>query len=161
MDRLIFKRLAGCGLGVIVMAAGCRSTPSPVPPGRQFSNEPGPAASFGSEPHPATSPNYGTVGGAPGSATPGLYGPAPTMPAGPAAASSPYGSAPMTAPYATAPSVGPDGGIPAASMPNYGTVPGMPAAGAGAPASAMDAAAGAAPAIPETLSGYPPMSNPQ
>jgi hypothetical protein len=181
MDRLTCRRLARCGLGVIVMATGCRSTPSPVPPGRQFSNETAPAASFGSEPHPATGPSYGTA--APGTAVPGTtapamespatgqYGPAPTMnppsdpaptmPSGPLTVPSPYGSAPSPASYGTMPSPGPGGGVPTAGMPSYGPAPSVFPAGSGAPAPAMDPAPGTAPAIPEDLPGIPAMGNPQ
>src|SRR5438093_8579087 len=141
MDRLIRGRLASCGLGLIVATAGCRSTTSPVPPGRQFTTEGASAAGFGAEPHPATGP--GAPLASPGSAAPmsGPYGPAPTVPYGPAPTTSSYGPAPMTLP----PSVSGPADPAAIGTAGYGPAP---SAAAGAPALQMNPTPGTAPTIP-------------
>ncbi len=53
MDR-VSRTLALSGLGLLLTAAGCRSTRSEVPPGRPYSNDgrQRPAIGFSNDPHP-------------------------------------------------------------------------------------------------------------
>lgn len=70
MDRLT-RTLAGCGLGLLMIAPGCKSVPE-VPPGRKFGTPPSapigaelPGVDFGNDPRPNRSPGFPE--GAPGS----------------------------------------------------------------------------------------------
>lgn len=70
MDRLS-RRLAACGLGLLTLAAGCKSVPE-VPPGRRIGTPPAapvgaslPGVDFGSDPRPNQA--QGFMDGAPGS----------------------------------------------------------------------------------------------
>ena len=53
MDR-VARSLAVCGMGLMALASGCRSTRPEVPPGRPYSNDGRrqPAIGFSSDPHP-------------------------------------------------------------------------------------------------------------
>lgn len=155
MDRLNGGRLAGCCLGLVLATAGCRSAPSPVPPGRQFSNEGASAVGFGSEPHPAV------VGPVPESSVPGTAHPS-GSPYGPAPTSNAYDSAPLAVPNGIMSPTGPAGNDPAAmDAAGYGPAPGTAPAGTGAPAVQMDPAPGTVPAIPEDLPGIPSSESPR
>lgn len=105
MDR--HKALvAGCGVVLLLVAPGCRSTRSEVPPGRPYGGDGRPIPSmpstgFSSEPRPSvsmgtnypgnvgpggTAPQYGTpapgAGERYGAPTPNAYGPPGTSPLG-------------------------------------------------------------------------------
>jgi hypothetical protein len=112
-DRLNHRLWARCGLGLILAAAGCRSTKSDVPP-TPLSGAP--PVSFS---HDASPPQVNAFGGP---ASP--YGPGP-------GSSSPYATSSSAAP---SPSISPGVAMPSAGAPATGG--GMPMEGLGGAAPA-------------------------
>jgi hypothetical protein len=126
MDRLNQRLLACCGLSVILAAAGCRSTRSEVPPGRQYTNDGRqiPTIGFSSDPHAPQSPTFaGNVPGTgPGAMSGALGGPTPNASAFGVPTNHAYGppetaSIPSSPGSLTSPSFGSIGGASALPRP--------------------------------------------
>lgn len=75
MDRLL-RKLAGCGLVVLLAAPGCHQGMNRVPPGRPYNSDgrQTPPIDFGSDPKPQTNMNTQALGVQPGTLPGQAYG---------------------------------------------------------------------------------------
>lgn len=76
MDRLL-RKLAGCGLVVLLVAPGCHQGMNRVPPGRPYNSDgrQTPPIDFGSDPKPQTNMNTQALGVQPGTMPGQAFGP--------------------------------------------------------------------------------------